>query len=883
MRYLIFMARNPYDAIVRSYQQQQLRSTGSAEVNFNSDNWVGYATKQAEEYAASWPSLSAIFRELGSRYLIVRYEHLLDPKRYYEILVGIITFRVRGMTPREELLASINRVRCLDTFTSKRDYDTVDTQGFIGEPYLDIRFVRRLSKLLEPYLQYFGYPTVPGARFQPGFGEISRHHVPNMVAFLFADQSITAVPDVIASALSSQVLAVGKGNNSDESVKTVKDDQSMLPLADLDSMEFTHCAKLNLSIGYSKHASLKSSNPPLLLSLPGSGDVWIRKIIEMTTGLYTGSLGHVEQDHKNSKDFIADGHCGSHLAAIYCQHPNFISKESSVVEASVPSLAQTSVLQFALKHNIHRNKCRKLKGNKFEKIILMVRNPFDAIIAAYAQVKSESFLLSKLHRPRNNDDHAHIVDVHSEEWANFVHHSAQMYHDLWMLTNASFTDVSTTSSRNVFVVKFEDLLTSMTAAATGSGSELVNNLASFIGNLETTEDEVIRSLRMQCIPLLNEFAFRENIQNLKFTDFPFSSKLLADTAALMDGYLQGLQYEMPSPDKYIIVKGSVGSSASGISSTNKYALSYSQPVADYTPPLILDGSVSNFNATPRCAQHFGYRIFKLEPDPPPLLVSFAGSGNTWVRLLIEFATGIFSGSTDTSDKVLKDEFIGERHCNRRTSVIKVHPPQLKYDNGTGRSTLPNTLQLLKCSNGGMYYFKRYVFLVRDPFAAIFAEVNRELTSSHGGTAVSVDTFMAKNWYQLIMEEARDYSTSWEKLVSGLQQRRQKLLADAGAVDEDANNFLILARYEWLVHSEKRYEELFRIAQWIYPLDIPTLERLQCAFIQSDLSSVHRIKNKDSMTAALLYRNQSLVDEIWELVKDFAAFAGYEKYSSADTR
>jgi hypothetical protein len=73
---------------------------------------------------------------------------------------------------------------------------------------------------------------------------------------------------------------------------------------------------------------------------------------------------------------------------------------------------------------------------------------------------------------------------------------------------------------------------------------------------------------------------------------------------------------------------------------------------------------------------------------PPLLYSFPGSGNTWVRLLIDWSTGVYSGSF-YFDKSLLSILPGEIKCDRSVSVIKVHPNLQSYK------------QLL---NGGIHYY-----------------------------------------------------------------------------------------------------------------------------------------------------------------------------------
>jgi hypothetical protein len=71
-------------------------------------------------------------------------------------------------------------------------------------------------------------------------------------------------------------------------------------------------------------------------------------------------------------------------------------------------------------------------------------------------------------------------------------------------------------------------------------------------------------------------------------------------------------------------------------------------------------------------------------NSPPLLLSFPGSGNTWVRLLIEAATGYFSGSIDLSDTELKKSFPGEDVCGLTVSCVKGHPSDF-YLNDKGNS------------------------------------------------------------------------------------------------------------------------------------------------------------------------------------------------------
>jgi hypothetical protein len=886
--------RNPFDAIVRSYQR-----LSSGPTDFNSEAWPKFARARALEYSQMWDNLHhskcfkcrdvaalnlpaaaicAVLTELGGRQIIARYEHLQDITRFHEVILGLMVFRSRSTLFKENAVDAFRRLSCLDTFSAKKDYDMVDMSRFVGHPYLDFRFGRELSKKLEPYLTFFGYPEIPPTKFVPASGEYPRKTMPNIISMLFNDTSASST-----TASADGHAAGGHRAESSEPHETVADIIA-------NNKEYEHCDKLNKSIGVAftsrqrpmhvtpatataATASTHTHVPPLLITLPGSGGVWLRKMIEMATGLHTGSLGNSEgnSDQELHDLFVAERHCGPHLAAIYCEHPDFLEPVGAVGGS-----------KYMLKYKAHRQKCAKNSIETFDKMILLIRNPYDAMISAYKQQQSQHRRLQEQSSIMALDKNVFAVDG---GWTQYATTTAASFKQLAYAA-------SNMSSDRGLVIKYEDLLQGVSSddADKAKYSELIHKLTGFVigdggGNDADHEADIIRSLRMTCTTLLyHVYHERESIEQLRYSSAPFTPELLASVNPALDSYRKMFGYDpkmiSKAMRKYVLLSGaelskyndqviaiaaaaSSSSSSASHSSGETILLRYSQPLTDYVPPLVLDGSQNHSVAIARCAQHFGYRIFKLEPDPPPLLLSFAGSGNTWVRLLIEFATGIFSGSSDTQDKILKEEFLGERFCNRRNIVIKAHPPQIMFDNTTGRAYLNNVLMRNKCTFGGMYHFRKYVFLVREPFAAIFAEVNREISWSHS-SAVSVEEFLASNWHTLIIQEAQDYADSWAQLGSGLTMFQDKVL---------------LMRYEQLINPESRTVELYRAARFVNPIDDPSLERLQCAFIQSESTAVHRSKMKDSMTAAQLYKNQTLVDELWEYLKDFAKFAGYSKYVS----
>jgi hypothetical protein len=53
---------------------------------------------------------------------------------------------------------------------------------------------------------------------------------------------------------------------------------------------------------------------------------------------------------------------------------------------------------------------------------------------------------------------------------------------------------------------------------------------------------------------------------------------------------------------------------------------------------------------------------------PPLLYSFPGSSNTWARVLLDHATGVYTGSINT-DPSLKPVLRAKRRCDASLSFI----------------------------------------------------------------------------------------------------------------------------------------------------------------------------------------------------------------------
>ena len=99
------------------------------------------------------------------------------------------------------------------------------------------------------------------------------------------------------------------------------------------------------------------------------------------------------------------------------------------------------------------------------------------------------------------------------------------------------------------------------------------------------------------------------------------------------------------------------------------------------------------------------------------LVSLPGSGNTWVRGLLERATGVCTGSI-YCDKTLRAEgFCGEGLRSGALLVVKTHDSSLQWKG-----------ERYKTVKTDRPFFDAAIFLIRSPFRAAIAEWNREVSN-----------------------------------------------------------------------------------------------------------------------------------------------------------
>ncbi|KAK9719381.1 hypothetical protein QE152_g22685 [Popillia japonica] len=125
------------------------------------------------------------------------------------------------------------------------------------------------------------------------------------------------------------------------------------------------------------------------------------------------------------------------------------------------------------------------------------------------------------------------------------------------------------------------------------------------------------------------------------------------------------------------------------------------------------------------------------PQEPVALASFPGSGNTWLRYLLQQATGIYTGSVYKDYGLLKNGFPAESVINGSVLVVKTH----EYGPLARKP------------------FSKAILLVRAPAPAIQAEFNRQ-SGGHIGFA-SLERYKrnrGKYWQQFV----NDKLTAWRQ-------------------------------------------------------------------------------------------------------------------------
>ncbi|XP_033102142.1 WSC domain-containing protein 2-like [Anneissia japonica] len=128
------------------------------------------------------------------------------------------------------------------------------------------------------------------------------------------------------------------------------------------------------------------------------------------------------------------------------------------------------------------------------------------------------------------------------------------------------------------------------------------------------------------------------------------------------------------------------------------------------------------------------------PGSMPLisLASFPGSGNTWVRYLIERVTGIYTGSYYNDGELSKKGFLGEREPYKKgnTVVVKTH----RFDE-----------EHIREFDGG-------IVIIRNPYDAMLSEHNRKF-GGHTGHANPMQYKQGTEWTDFVLGKSRTWTNT----------------------------------------------------------------------------------------------------------------------------
>ena len=265
----------------------------------------------------------------------------------------------------------------------------------------------------------------------------------------------------------------------------------------------------------------------------------------------------------------------------------------------------------------------------------------------------------------------------------------------------------------------------------------------------------------------------------------------------------------------------------------------------------------------QCAASFGKKSYLPEAKKrlPPMLYTYPGSGNTWGRLLIEYATGIFTGSV-YNDKTLLDALPGEFTCNWQVSVVKVHPHTHAFHelrDGTFNSDNG------KCNKGNVGAFKRAVLLIRNPFDSIWSEYQRRVTQSHVDGIRKVG-FDWPRWQANAASMSTSYKNMWRYHYLGIEEAYKP---------QD----VLYVRYEDLKDKAKRVAALRTISEFLH-IDASD-ERLECAFVLAESEKAHRnVDPSVAMTKDVAFTKE-LACRMWRAFGQFASKHNYTSWNGFD--
>eukprot|EP01063_Lacrimia_lanifica_P004069 TRINITY_DN12276_c1_g1_i1.p1 TRINITY_DN12276_c1_g1~~TRINITY_DN12276_c1_g1_i1.p1 ORF type:complete len:307 (+),score=75.10 TRINITY_DN12276_c1_g1_i1:94-1014(+) len=223
---------------------------------------------------------------------------------------------------------------------------------------------------------------------------------------------------------------------------------------------------------------------------------------------------------------------------------------------------------------------------------------------------------------------------------------------------------------------------------------------------------------------------------------------------------------------------------------------------------------------------------------PALLWSFPGSGNSFLRMLVEQGSGYATGSVYHTDPVMNKVFVGEQTCGRDVIAVKAH------------EKIPS-----RCAAAALY--PREVVLVRHPVKALFAEYNRKFARGGNRHVLSVarHEFSAANFTAVMEDMARQWAAQH--------------LARLGR----GGRAQLVVYFEDLV-AKGAEDALLRVLRFL-GVCAPSRAAARCAVAHGEHPLLRRIRREGDVTIDGAV-TPDVLDRVWAILGNVAERHGYEK-------
>ena len=280
------------------------------------------------------------------------------------------------------------------------------------------------------------------------------------------------------------------------------------------------------------------------------------------------------------------------------------------------------------------------------------------------------------------------------------------------------------------------------------------------------------------------------------------------------------------------------------------------------------------------------------------LFSEGGSGNTWMRILLEYITGISTG-VPYDDKTFRRIFNQEGKCHNGLLVCKCHPRWF-YKSAAGHFEIhpQGNWRLRGRNNGATGASDGAVWIIRNPWHSMWSLfqliAGRFLSHSHRikKDKFNVTRFRNEVWLGTTEIALVEHWKNQFMMIDILKQNRSW---------NDDN--IVIIKYEKLLDESKRVDEFNKVIQHLYKLDrsddekyfvVPThdglkyfsyeqlLVRIECGFEYCSNMHTKQVKRDKyanineyvSMEQAYLSLGNETICNIWNSLKPLAEPLGY---------